>query len=304
MAETPTIQDVFGGTLIEIALSMILYGITLTQTYVYYLNYPDDSLWLKLHIAAVTVVETIHTIFIIHMSYAYLITDFGHLEELERIVWSAGGSATLGMVIVALVQGFYIRRIWILSGKNKPLTFTIAALAFVRVVFGLATSTLTLLLGTWDTFRSHKGPLFTLATGLSLSALVDLLIAVTLMYYLHRSRTGLKHTDHLIRSLMAYIVNTGAITMIVSIAIVLTFVFLKGSLLFAGLVQMSSKLYANSLLGTLNARNLLRRKADMMKVELVERFQSSTIYRSNPSDVDDSQPVDGRQKKRASVLPA
>ncbi|CAL1704019.1 unnamed protein product [Somion occarium] len=277
MAEGPTIEELMSGFLIEICISLILYGITISQVYTYFLNYgQEDSSLLKGGVASVLALETIHTIFTIHMLYVYLITDFGQVAAIGTIVWSAGACVTTGMVIVAIAQGFYIRRIYVLSKQNIALTAITGFLLLLRVSFGLATSALTYKLGTWGVFRAKVGPLFTLSTGLALSAAVDLLIASILMYYLHKSRTGFKETDHMIHSLMGYAVNTGAITMLVSIAIVLTFVFLKESLLFAGLVQMSSKLYANSFLGTLNARQILRRKINTHKSsELSDRVRSN-----------------------------
>ncbi|KAK7693168.1 hypothetical protein QCA50_002734 [Cerrena zonata] len=273
MAEGPTIQELMSGFFIEICISLILYGITVAQTYIYYLNYGhEDTRFLRGVVACVMVLETAHTVFTIHMTYFYLITDFGQVGAIGHIIWSAGACVTSGMVIVAFAQGFYVMRIYMLSKRNIALTVLIGFMLLLRISFGLATSALTYRLGTWSVFRAKVGPLFTLSTGLGLSAAVDLLIALTLMYYLRRGRSGFKETDHLIHSLIAYAVNTGAITMLVSITIVLTFVFLKESLLFAGLVQLSSKLYANSFLGTLNARQILRKKINTLNsTELSDR---------------------------------
>jgi len=111
--------------------------------------------------------------------------------------------------------------------------------------------------------------------GLGLSVAIDLIIAVTLMYFLQKGKTGFKETDNVIHKMIAFSVNSGLFTAIVSIAIVLSFIFNKKGLLFAGLVQMSSKLYANSLMGTLNARQILRKAMTVQKVsELSDRFHS------------------------------
>jgi len=261
MAEPPTIQELLGGFVITISLALILYGVTCAQTYVYMLNSRDDPKTLKLVVWGVMLLETVHTGFAIDMFYHYTITSFGSIEDVATIVWSAGASVVMQMLIVILVQGFYLRRVWILSHRSPVLTGLIGVLLVVRVAFGFATSGFCFTLQTWPQFRQTVGPLFTLSCGLGLSAALDLFIALTLMFYLHRSQTGFKNTDNIIRGLMAYVVNTGAITMTVSIAIVLTFVFLKSSLVFAGLVVLAGKLYSNSFLGTLNARSVYQSKS-------------------------------------------
>ncbi|KAI0946675.1 hypothetical protein AcW1_010074 [Taiwanofungus camphoratus] len=59
---------------------------------------------------------------------------------------------------------------------------------------------------------------------------------------------------------MAYIVNTGLLPMLNAVAILFTFLFNKGSLLYGGLMLMQCNLYANSLLATLNARRGLNHR--------------------------------------------
>ncbi|KAJ3487582.1 hypothetical protein NLI96_g3425 [Meripilus lineatus] len=120
-------------------------------------------------------------------------------------------------------------------------------------------------LHTWSDFRRDAAPLSTLISGLALSAVMDLLIAFTLIYFLSRQRSGFKHTDHIVQRLMAYSVNTGAITMICQILVIVVFVAEMNSLSFAGLYLMASKLYANSLLGALNARHILQDKQGELK---------------------------------------
>ncbi|CAL1703578.1 unnamed protein product [Somion occarium] len=257
MPAAPTPASLLGGFVVEVCLALLLYGIATAQSYVYMLNSKDDPPLLKSVVGSIWILETFHSAMIIHMLYEYTITDFGKLADVGIIVWSVGLCVLVEMLIVALAQGFYIRRIWILSNHSVLLTVVTSILLLARV----STAALTYKLGAWTTFREETGPLFTLSCGLGLSALVDALIAGIIIYYLRRGQTGFKSTDNVVRSLMAYAVNSGAITMIVSIVIVLTFVFLKNSLLFAGLVTVAGKLYSNSLLGTLNARSYLRSKS-------------------------------------------
>jgi len=97
----------------------------------------------------------------------------------------------------------------------------------------------------------------TVSCGLGLAVVVDLIIAFTLVYYLHKSRSGFQATDNLVRTLQTYVINSGGLTMICSIAVVATFAAIADNYVFLGLVEIQSKLYANSFLATLNARQYL-----------------------------------------------
>ncbi|TCD68558.1 hypothetical protein EIP91_010483 [Steccherinum ochraceum] len=259
MAAVPTIQELLGGYLVEAFVALGFYGIFVSQAYVYMLNCKGDPLYMRLCVGCITLLETFHTILIIHMTYAYLIDDFGNVAAIGGyIVWSGGASIACEMVIVGFCQSLYVLRVYVLSGGQLAWTSLISILLILRMAFGFATAALTFTLKSWVPFRVSQGPLITSTIGLSLSCLVDLLIALTLVYYLWKNKTGMERTDNILHALMAYFVNTGLLTMLCSMATMFTFVFIKSSLLFAGLVHMSSKLYANSLMGTLNARGILR----------------------------------------------
>ncbi|KAH8102701.1 hypothetical protein BXZ70DRAFT_800516 [Cristinia sonorae] len=259
----PTIQQLLGGYLIESFVALMLYGVFVAQAYVYALNSAvTDSFILRTSVTTIAALETAHSIFVIHMAYGYAIDAFGNIKAIAgNILWSGGVSLACEMVIVALSQGLYIRRVWIMSKGNKLLTSLISVLLTVRVGFGLGTVVLMYKLKTWSDFRTDRRAYTTVVVGLSLSALVDLLIALTLMFYLWKNKSGVKKSDNIVHALMAYCVNSGLVTTVCSVVTIMTFVFMESSLLFAGFVHIASKLYANSLMGTLNARGVLRQMA-------------------------------------------
>ncbi|KAH8102915.1 hypothetical protein BXZ70DRAFT_1006099 [Cristinia sonorae] len=251
-----------GGYFVIVYLSLILYGIVVAQTYAYALHAKDDPTSLKITAGIIALCETIHIGLMMHSTYLYSVLDFGHPQLLGLIPWSAGPSVMLGMVITGCVQTYYIRRIYVMSEKNWWLTGLVSIMLFARAPFSFAAGGLMLSLGTWSAFRIQIGPLIAVCLGLGLSAAVDVTITSILIFYLYKARTGFKSTDRVIHTLMAYTINSGFITMICSTLSVVTFVVLPSSLVFAGLVQMSSKLYANSFLGTLNARQRLRKRSN------------------------------------------
>ena len=55
----------------------------------------------------------------------------------------------------------------------------------------------------------------------SINAVTDILITATLIALLHRSRTGFRRSDNMINRLILFTVNTGALTSILAIIIVI-----------------------------------------------------------------------------------
>lgn len=250
MAET-IIETLAGALLVEVFIAVILYGNAIAQAYDYWWNFPDDGILNRRMVLVVWILDTIHTIFCICLVYSYVILDFDDPASLEKIVWSVGATVVTAVILPAIVQSFFLQHIWIISKHNLWLTAIPSVLLILRIALGLASASLTWKLKIWDGFRASVGPLFTLTCGFSLSAVVDIIISATLLFYVAR---GQKKSDNIVKSLQRYVINTGCLTMLVSIAIVLTFILMKDTLVFAGLVEIQCKLYANSFIATLNAR--------------------------------------------------
>lgn len=92
------------------------------------------------------------------------------------------------------------------------------------------------------------------------AVLSDVLIAVSLCVLLHGNRTGFKSTNTLITSLIVYAINRCLLTSVVAVIEVVVFAISPTSLWFVAIDFVVGKLYANSLLATLNQRNSLRGK--------------------------------------------
>ncbi|KAL7281915.1 hypothetical protein ACG7TL_003381 [Trametes sanguinea] len=252
------VGDVIGALLIEVCLACILYGVTTLQTFIYYQTFSDDSRFLKGVVGAVWVMETLHTALCMELVYTYSVTHFGDYDFLGNIYWGAGASILVGVFISAAVHAFYIRRVWIMSSGSIPVTAFISLLALCRFGCGLGSFILSLEITEWSPFRANVSPLVTIALGLGCAAAVDVLVALTLSYYIQHGRgkwdSGTQESDSRIDTVLIYAVNTGAITALASILSVILFATQKKSLVFLGLVEIQSKLYANSFLGSLNVR--------------------------------------------------
>ncbi|KAH8102888.1 hypothetical protein BXZ70DRAFT_757256 [Cristinia sonorae] len=256
-ASLPTVAQFFGACFITLNMTFVLYGISVAQGYEYaFFSKSRDSSYIKVMVCLVLLVETIHTGLVIHFLYYYAVTATDNPALVLHIAWSSAVKLICESIVVMLVHSFYIRRIWIVSGRKLWLVAILAPLLIARTAFSLSTAGLMYVHDNWIGFRDSA--LFTSAMSCTLLAVTDFSIASTMSYYLYVGRGAHESTNRLLHTLMAYCVNTGLVTMFCSFITLGMFVGFPERHIFAGLVDVGSKLYANSLLGSLNMRTLLR----------------------------------------------
>ncbi|TFK91573.1 hypothetical protein K466DRAFT_482495 [Polyporus arcularius HHB13444] len=259
--------EIMGGLLITVFVACILYGMTTLQTFIYSQRSNNDSRVLRWLVFAVWVLETLHTAFCIKFIYGYLVSGFGDILNFVRVDWGVGVSTrSLRQVLVGLcVQGYYIWRVWIVSGKAVMWTITMALCSSISMlIIAIGSAALSYMIPDWVRLRNLASGLATVSGGLGCAALVDILVALTLTFYLKRGtlwETGSfyqQQSNTMVNKILLYTVNTGALTGTASIACVIMFAGKKDSLLFLGFFAIQTKLYANSFLGSLNARGHIR----------------------------------------------
>ncbi|KAF7332744.1 ANK-REP-REGION domain-containing protein [Mycena kentingensis (nom. inval.)] len=230
----------FGALFIGVLFSAFFQGLLTVQAYTYFSNFPTDSLWLKILVGSVWMLDAAHLGIISQATYHYLVTSWG----IPAALFQATTQFNIHMAFIAiptlLCQYFFLYRIWMFS-KNRLLVgfFAVGCTTFFtaemvvqgrilnipnitafkkqrrEVVWALAilsSSTSTQLLHFWDN-----------------QLLVDLMMAATLVWYLFRGRTdeedlGGTHrrTNIIIRRITQYTVATGLLTSFCAFAILAT----------------------------------------------------------------------------------
>ncbi|KIK58963.1 hypothetical protein GYMLUDRAFT_262278 [Collybiopsis luxurians FD-317 M1] len=153
-------------------------------------------------------------------------------------------------VISTAVQAFQGWRIHKLTESNLIFAFIILT-AFASLTAGFTTTVLVALHPFFNQLQMFElGFLIWLAV----SALVDILIAVSLSWFVLRQKELSTSTNSVLNRIMFFTVQTGAITALASIADVLTFTLSEDKTLQLVWAYSLSKLYSNSLLSMLNAR--------------------------------------------------
>jgi len=253
----PPKSTTYGVLLLGGFVAMVLSGIVTVQGYVYFRLYSSDLRRIKYTVALIWVLDTFHSYLVCAAIWHYLISNFGDSSAITYVPWTVAFSIASTATVTFLVQSFFVHRIFKFSKRNWFLTAPITFLVFLRPCIAFVTTTEMLHLKTFTKFKEQFRWAFTL--GLSLSSGVDVIMTGTLCYFLWINRSGSPRSNHIIDLLLLYTSETGALTSAATLASMICWLTMPQNLVFMGIHFVIGKLYANSLLLTLNTRKQLRK---------------------------------------------
>ncbi|KAI6106588.1 hypothetical protein EV401DRAFT_2077879 [Pisolithus croceorrhizus] len=260
------------------------------ETYVYYMHYSEDTSVIKLMVAAIWLFDTLHVSFMCYTLYYYLITNYGNLLSLEYIVWFvipskhtqisatykalipsdalikvslAANVRSIHLIIlddsILIVFHFFAYKIYHLCRRKvrwmvtAPITLSVLA----HLGFGVVT-VVTMLINNQASAVS-QARFYSATPAVSAVVLAEILITTSLcvLLYDRGSRSAVPRTKRLLNTLIIYAVNRCLLTLLVTIAQLVVDANDQAAWTM-GLDFIVGKLYANSLLASLNTRQHLR----------------------------------------------
>ncbi|KIK64645.1 hypothetical protein GYMLUDRAFT_258717 [Collybiopsis luxurians FD-317 M1] len=216
-----SLDDTLGAAFIGYSFSCAVLGILTCQVFNYYQRYAADSLGLKTLVATIWSLETLHVILISHALYHYTVSLFGLYLPIitEPIVWS------LTWIIILVQFG------WII--------------AYAAGAYQL------------ESILNLSKLMIQGSVALALGALAEVFIALALIFYLRKMRTGYKEPDSLVESLTTYAIHSGALTSTLSLLTLILYDARPNTFDFMGAYFVLSKTFAVSFMCTLNTRKLI-----------------------------------------------
>ncbi|KAJ3810178.1 hypothetical protein F5876DRAFT_77013 [Lentinula aff. lateritia] len=256
-------------------LQALILTVTLSQTWFYFSAQQQrehsDPVWLKATVVAVVILDFLHQLFISHWMYDYCVTNFGNSAALDVLPWIS----------------FYVWRVWKLSNNviiagaiwSLSLAQFGAFLYYVARVFGVPNaSDLSLILGNYAILVNAIG------------ATCDIVIACAMVFYLRQSRTSIKRTNHLLRSITIFTVTTGIVSSVCAIMVLSMAAAYPGTNIELTFYFMLTRLYANSFLATLNVRDHLRELGHggiITTSNFVQTRTTAAVHRTVSHEMDD-----------------
>jgi len=250
----------FGAAFVGFSVASFLTGCMMVQMYLYFTTNKGskDSTWLKCLIVAVWIMDFIQLVFQGQYIYSGLVNNFGNLFWFATDTWAFNLSSVMSVFIAICVQMFYARKLYILSDNSLILPGIIAILSIVSFGFGIA---LLVLVFKIREFAKYSSFTWVVQCWLSLLIAGDVTIVAGMTYHLKTRKTGFKSTDKLIDKLVMLTINTGLAPTVFELAHLIAFTVAGTSFAHICFNFIAPKLYANSFLGTLNARTFIQNES-------------------------------------------
>ncbi|KAE9397174.1 hypothetical protein BT96DRAFT_1020955 [Gymnopus androsaceus JB14] len=243
----PELSLLIGPFVVGTYLNAILYGVLLVQANIYYSTCKGDKVWVRYLVLFLIIAETVNAITDFELTWQPLIAENGTSRALEVSPTGLRAEPVVTSTISTLVEIFMAWRIRKLISSNL-LFGLITFLAISSLVGGVSSTILVSLMPDYSQFVKFQ---WAIMTWLISSAMADIVIAISLVVYLVKSKGNFKATDTVIDRIIRVTVQTGALTSIAAISDLLTFVLDSHSTLQFIWDLPMAKLYTISLLSSL-----------------------------------------------------
>jgi len=249
------LQNVYGGALTGIVLTSVIFGVITTQSFAYYRSFPQDPIYIKLAIVFLWLLQGFQLGCLTKALYTYLLSNYGHSQFLALAIWEGSVYQTTTVVAATTVQTFFAYRVYTLSSR-RWIGFVMQTLILVQFGFGVASSCRAYILGTlYDIAVNER---WLIGTWLGCEAITDLALAGSMTFLLRRQRTGFKRTDNAINRMIIYTINTGTITSVVAVIVLVTFVIAGFHFVVLALGVPLGGIYTLTMLANLHSRLTIR----------------------------------------------
>ncbi|KAM5531004.1 hypothetical protein V8D89_015331 [Ganoderma adspersum] len=245
------VQQVYGPMFIGTMLNIMLFGVMITQTYLYFNMCKDDRTWMKVFVLFLFFCDTLNTAFDMALLYEPLINKFGQSEALGLATWMFATDPAMTAIIAALVQLFFAWRVKVLT-SNRLIVAVIVVCAIAQLCGGLGCSIAIGIIPEFNQFRKFQVVGILWLVG---AALADVLITTALVWHLRKHKTGILTTDDLVNKIIRLTVPTGLITALFAILSLILYFSVGNGWEFMFNMPLA-KLYTNSLMSTLNSRRI------------------------------------------------
>jgi len=202
---------------------------------------------------AVLVLETAQTIISSIDLYNALAQNFGLVTSINSIQQYWLTIPVFGALTGGIGQFFFAYRLWGMTGSDEKGTpILIAILGLASFGSGIGAGITFFNAGTFSDLINDDGNLAAIGVWNGFGSMCDILIALSMPYYLMRNGTGLRSTHIRIVNLIALIIETGIFTAAISILHFCLYFVKTIAFVVPGLTI--SKVYGNTMLVILNNR--------------------------------------------------
>jgi len=252
-----------------------MYGVFSAQVIWYYRKYPDDRRFVKIMVAMLWAVESLHIALSFDVVWSYLVTRGGGTQNplfFYSANWSSIAMIIPAEICVVIVDTFYILRIWKLTNKTKY-----ALLPFIPMAVGSAHAigcvvVISQFPGFWDVDKSK----YYVSMSASCKVLTDIAIAGTMSALLVQRQTMITNrSKFLLKALFVWTLTTGLLTSVFTVVYLVTYITMPSNNVYVGVFLLRTQICGNAMLTSLNTRKALRTLSNQ-QIHLAEILPSTT----------------------------
>ncbi|KAJ7912728.1 hypothetical protein B0H13DRAFT_1712901 [Mycena leptocephala] len=246
------IAELSGALILTFLADWGLFGALSVQLYLYYQAFPSDRWFTKglvYTVYSIQVVQIVMTTIDAFKIFGYGFDDVSALTKVNLSWFSV--PVIIGLVSF-IVQSFYAYRIYVLS-RSRIISVLIVGASLAISVSAFITGRFTFEAGN-VTILNNRRDSTPLGVYLSGAALIDITIAVCMIYYLTINDTGFRQTHAIISKLVRLTIETNSLTASVALATLILFFVFPGRVYYAAPANLMPMLYANTMSAVLNSR--------------------------------------------------
>ncbi|KAF8991988.1 hypothetical protein BDQ17DRAFT_242169 [Cyathus striatus] len=235
--------DKRGSQLISFMFNNAFYGIAMSMSIHYFRHHAyRDTLKTMLVVCILAVSATLQVLFVNYQMFSIFVDLFEkNMDRIDGdINFSVLGKYTTVSFTAFVAQMFYASRIWSI-GRNmgytgrrlKLLSIPVALLSSTQLGAGIAQI---IVMQSSVTFKSLEQKSLQIteifATQCVATAICDIVVAVSILFILRTSHSGIRRTDSLLEILIKYAIQRAAATSICGFLTILLFEYTKSTYFF------------------------------------------------------------------------
>ncbi|KAF8916020.1 hypothetical protein CPB85DRAFT_1291128 [Mucidula mucida] len=201
------------------------------------------------------------------------------MTDLDEMGWLWFSVPVMSSIISMLAQGFFAWRIWILSNRWY-ISASILLLSLIQGVAGIWSGISAHYVGVFSKVQTHNE--VTTSVWLAGTAFCDVIIAISMMYYLNQSRTGFRSTNLILAKFVRLTIETGAVCATFAILDLTFFLIYKHNNYHLAPSIALSKLYSNR---TIPIHRINRGRRGLNDTIM----SNASHYDENPDETEDTQ---------------
>ncbi|KAI0666324.1 hypothetical protein C8Q78DRAFT_467409 [Trametes maxima] len=197
------------------------------------------------------------------VSYYYLVTYYlNPLVFTKPDVWTSANVPIFAALSTLVSESFFARRVYTIGRQYRIVA--IIAMTMVLASCGLFFAKTAQALSQPDLITSaNTGHVWIPIAGSALLLAGDLQLTSVLVYFLHKSRTGVKRTDSMVDLLIAYSVSSGSLICVLNAVGLILSVLFEHNIVYTASSLVVQAVYTNSFVVALNTRQFVRSRGEL-----------------------------------------